>query len=512
MVQVNKIDSNITGLAFAQETSLGVLGGSPTWHRLEPNSYSDFGAEIKTVVPNPINPSRQRKKGTVVDLDASGGFNHNWNFFNLQNLLQGAMFASIREKGREAVTGVDIDTSNPDEYEVASTAGFFVNSLVKGFNFSNVENNAVNVVTAVTSNVSVEVATGLLAAEASPPSSAYIQVVGYRSTVGDLDVTTSGNFATITSTSLDFTTLGLVVGQWIFIGGDLTANQFSNAENNGFKRIRSISANALVIDKSSSAMTTEANTTKLVDIYFGDVLRNESGVNIVRRSYHVERLLGAPDDASPSQIQSEYLKGAIPNEFKINIPTANLVNVDIGFMALDSQTRDGATGPLQSSVQIPMSADVFNTSSDFSRIKMHVLSSSNEAPTSLFAFITEASLTINNNLSGSKAVGVMGSFEVTAGTFQVGGNITAYFGNVSAIQAVRNNSDVTLDMIMVKNNQGIAMDLPLISLGDARLNVEADQPITIPLSMEAASAENVATGFDHSILFTLFAYLPNSAD
>ena len=511
MAQVNKIDSNITGLAYAAEASLGVLPGSPAWKRLEPNSYNDFGGEVTTVAPNPINPSRQRKKGSVTDLDASGGFNHNLTFYNLQDLLEGVFFADMREKGKQTVTDVDEDTTNPDVYSIAATAGFLVGSLIKGFNFTNSANNGLNVITTVNTDTSVEVADGQLVTE-TPPATAYIQVVGFRSASGDIDVDASGDLPKLTSTALDFTTLGLVVGQWIYVGGDLTANQFSTAANNGFKRVRKIEENALTLDKSVQAMQTEANTTKLVDIYFGDVLRNESGTSIVRKSFHLERTLGAPDDSSPSDIQSEYLKGAIPNEFTLNIPTANLVNTDFTFVAIDHQQQDAGDGPLQSSVTSPQSAEVYNTSSDFSRIKMATVSDTSEAPTALFAFITEATITINNNLSPNKAVGTLGAFDVTAGTFQVSGNITAYFGNISAVQAVRNNSDITLDMAIVKNNQGIVIDIPLVSLGDGRLNVEQDQPITLPLSMDAATAEDVATGMDHTVLLTLFGYLPSAAD
>jgi hypothetical protein len=512
MAQVNKIDSNITGLAYAEEASLGVLE-TPTWKRLEPNSYNDFGGEVTTVAPNPINPSRQRKKGTVTDLDASGGFNHNLTFYNLQDLLQGIFFADLRAKGTEAVTAAaEGEDTDPDTYAVADTDGFLEGSLIKGFNFTNSANNGLNVVTDVTTDTSIGVAQGQLVAEGSPPSTARIQVVGFRSASGDIDVDASGDLPKLTSTTLDFTTLGLVVGQWIFVGGDLTANKFATAGNNGFKRIRAIATNALTLDKSAIAMSTEANTSLLIDIYFGDVLRNESGTSIKRRSYTVERTLGAPDDANSVQIQSEYLKGAIPNEFTINIPTANLVNCDLTFLAIDHQQRLGSDGPLQSSVVSPQRAEVYNTSSDFSRIKMAIVDDANEAPTALFAFITEAALTINNNLSANKAVGTLGAFDVTAGTFQVSGSVTAYFGNVTAVQAVRNNSDVTLDMAIVKDNQGMVIDIPLISLGDGRLNVEQDQPITLPLNMDAATAEDVATGMDHTVLLTFFGYLPDAAE
>ena len=50
-------------------------------------------------------------------------------------------------------------------------------------------------------------------------------------------------------------------------------------------------------------------------------------------------------------------------------------------------------------------------------------------------------------------------------------------------------------------------DIPLIALGEGRLNVEQDQPITLPLSMEAAEG-----GAGHTLLFNEFPYLPNAAD
>jgi hypothetical protein len=121
-------------------------------------------------------------------------------------------------------------------------------------------------------------------------------------------------------------------------------------------------------------------------------------------------------------------------------------------------------------------------------------------------------INLNNNLNPNKAVSVLGAFDITGGTFEVGGSITAYFSNVSAIAAIRNNSDVTMDLVLAKANAGIALDIPLITLGDGKLNVEQDEPITIPVTNEAASGAKVDPNMDHTLMMVFFDYLPTAAE
>lgn len=513
MVAVKKIDSNQTGLRYAQETSIGVVSGGATWYPLEPNEYDDFGGEITTVARNPINASRQRLKGVTVDLDASGGFSSDLTQKNLQDILQGFMFASTRRKAEQLVTVVDIDGGNPDEYEVADTTGFVVGMLIQGQNFTNAGNNGVHPVTAIVSNTSVEVATGTLTAEGSPPATAKIVGVGYKAAAGVLDITNAGAPALPTLTSdgsaPNFTQLGLVPGEWIYIGGDAVGSSFTNAGNNGWARIYSIAAGVLTFDKTSGTMVTEASTTEEIEIYFGHVLKNESDPTlIVRRSYQLERTLGAPDDASPSQIQSEYLVGSVANELTLNFSTADKITVDLSFIGTDHETRSGVTGVKAGTRPALVSEDAFNTSNDFSRLKMTILDRENGSnPSALFAYLTEFTVTINNNVSPNKAISVLGAFDMTAGQFEVAGDATAYFADVAAVAAVRNNEDVTLDFALVKNNAGIVVDVPLVALGNGRLDVSQDEPITLPLENPAA-ADRV---FNHTLLFNFFDYLPDVA-
>lgn len=599
----NKLDSNITGLRFAEEECIKVLPTSPVWYPLEPNSYADFGGQIKTTPRNPINDSRQRKKGPTTDLDASGGFNTDWTQQNLQRLMQGFFFADLRLKADteqnlvDSVNGnvpiIDIDGTT-ETYTLSNLKLITIDSVVAGgtgytagdvltlvggtfsaaatitvltvlagavvtaevttegrysvapsdpvgvtggtggddatFNltFDNVvtfrvgdlllsageddaQNNGLQRVTAVdVTGVEITVAEDLVT-DASPNTDATLVQVGFQFAAGDLDVTTTGAFATYTTTTKDLTQFGLVPGEWIFVGGDTTATALDTAANNGFKRARSIAANALVVDKSEDAMVTEANAADTVRIFFGRCLKNESGSSIRRRTYQLERTLGAPDPDLPAEIQSEYLTGAMPNELTVNINTADKITADLTFIASDHETRSGSTGVKSGDRPDIVEADAFNTSSDFSRIKLAVVSDTDEAPNALFAFVTDLNLSINNNGTPDKAVSVLGAFDITAGTFEVGGKLTAYFADVAAVAAVRANSDVTLDFVIVRNNAGVAVDFPLIGLGDGRLKVEQDKPITLPLDTLAYDGAKVDADLDHTLLMCFFQYLPDLA-
>lgn len=627
----NKIDSNVTGLRYQEELfgCIGVADVNNDWLALEPNSYDSFGGEITTIARNPINSGRQRQKGVVTDLDASGGFNSDLTQENLQDILQGYFFADLRRKNdvgldRQArrfgdngefddytITDIDgADTITVDSrvavsavvviagtlysvddiievtdanatilarFRVSGETGGLVDTvdlidpatIIEPFrpregrtdtdtgagaattaltgggddaltltltygdgliwqvgdllfttDLDDAANNGLLDVTAVTNNLITVSQTLVL--DATPAAAATMTTVGFGALVGDIDVIVAGAYATYTSTLLDFTTLGLIPGEWIFVGGDNTSSggdAFTNQDgdlnfvNNGYKRVRSIAATALVVDKSGFTMSLEADTTQLIRMFFGRVLKNESDSALqTRRSYQLERQLGAPDTTEPTEIQAEYLEGSVASEITFTFSTADKITVDVSFMALDNTQIDGPSALKAGARPTLVTGDAFNTSSDFSRLKLHILSDTDENPNALFAFLTEFTLTINNNLTPNKAISVLGAFDITAGNFTVDGTMTAYFSDVAGVQAVRNNADVSLDFSIVKGaagaKQGMTVDVPLIALGDGRLNVEQDAPITLPLDNAAAADRN----FDHTLLMVFFDFLPDAAD
>lgn len=507
---VNKIDSNATGLRFAEEASLKVLPGSPVWYPLEPNSYNDFGGNLSTVARTPINASRQLLKGSVTDLDASGGFNTDLTQSNLTRLLQGFFFAHIREKYtnqpiKSTGTAFDVEAvaSGAKYTATAGLDSFLPLHLIYASGFSSSANNGLaKVATASATELAV---TGLTLVDETPPDGAKIQAVGYEFASATLDVVISGGLTRLNRASgaVDFTTLGLIPGEWVYVGGDAVGNTFANAPNNGFARIKSVAVTYIEFDKTETTWTAETGTGKTIRIFFGNVIKNEDQLaDIITKSYQLERTLGQDDDGT----MSEYLEGAIANQLTLTIPTANKVTADLSFVACDFTQRTGVVGVKAGDRPENTVADMFNTTNDVRRIKMNVLDATDPNPTALFGYVTDFSLTINNNVSPIKAIGVLGAFDISAGNFEVSGNVTAYFSDVAAIQSLKDSASVTVDMILSKNNAGVVVDIPLLTLGDGRLNIQQNEPVTLPLSINAAQNSN-----NYTMLFNEFPYLPTAA-
>lgn len=501
---VNKIDSNITGLSIAEEECLKELPVTPVWFGLEPNSYSDFGGELSSVARAPIDPSRQRKKGTITDLDASGGFNMDVTENNITRLMQGFCYADAREDNgtdklngtKVAITGVDSATI---KYQAASGLNIFAASdLILAEGFASPSNNGLKKVS--DANATGVTVWGALVNEGAAANGKLTRV-GHEFAAGDIDVTFSGGVLTFEATAGDFTAFNLSAGQWLFFGGDTASTTLTN--NKGFGRIGSISAKQLVIDQCTWTPATETGTGKSLRVFWGTFIRNEDEANLIkRRSYQIERTLGR--DAVG--MQSEYLTGAVPNEFTLNIPQADKLNVDMSFVACDNEQRDGGDGQKTGTRIAALGEDAYNTSSDIYRVRMTVVDDADPNPTPLFGFISEGSIEINNNISANKAVGVLGAFDTSAGNFEVSGSVTAYFTDVAATQAVRNNSDVGLHTIIAARNAGMIFDIPLLSLGGGRISVEKDNPITVPLDTNGAQSK-----FGFTLGCSFFSYLPNAA-
>lgn len=523
MAAVNKLDSNVTGLRIAKEASYGVLPGTPIWYPLEPNSYGDFGGNVTTTARETINDARSRQKGVTTDVESSANFTADLTSDSLAELLEGAFYAAYDKKAErfnnhtagDVITDVSATT---DTYTVTAGTTFRAGDLVFASGFTQIANNGLKTATTGSSTTSL-VVLDALADEAAPGGLAKLVTVGFEFESGDAVIDVSGTLPALDTTTKDLTQLGIRPGEWVYIGGDAADEKFYNAANNGWARVRSVTANTMTFDKSSATMVTDDGTStgsggtgQTIRIFFGRTVQNKVGSDISRTTYQLERTLGAPNDSSPSQIQSEYVVGAVLNEFSLSLPTSDKVTTECTFVGKDHETRSGATGVKSGTRPTLAAAEAFNSSSHVTRIRMSPVSQTNTYPTALFTFVLDGSFSINNNVERNQAVGTLGAFDCSAGTFDVSAEVTAYFTDVAAMTSIRNNDDVTLDFTFVRDNKGLVFDIPLLTLSNGMANVELNQPIRLPLSIEAAQATKVAATYTHTAMACVFDYLPDAAE
>ena len=519
MALLNKIDSNVVGLRVAKEDSLKTLPGTPRWVQLEPNSYADTGAEIDRTPRTPINPNRSRRKGQVTDLNAAAGFEMDLTQRNMELLMPGFFFANWRDKGTYGTNSpseinITAVTSGTKTWTVASGGSSCdANDLVYGSGFANSENNGVHIVTSSTSTTVVASASTLVTEAPANDlnDDTRLTRVGHQFASADLTVDTSNARPRLVSAAKTMTELDLVPGEIIYIGGDTAATKFANANNNGWARVRSVGSGYIEVDKTSGSMSTDTGTGKTVQIFFGRVLRNETGSSIVRSTFQFESTLGFPQVTLPSAEQAEYLLGSVANELVLNIPSADKVTMNLSFVACDHETV--TAGNLKSGDRPNLIAeDAYNTSADFSKLKLSVFSDTNSNPSALFEFIDSITLRITNNVTGNKAVSSLGNFDTTAGVFEVSAEVDGYFVDIDALASVRSNSDMTLDVVMVGENSGHSFDIPLAGLSSGQPDVSGDEAIMLSLPLDAASGVDIDSNLDHTLNYCQYDYLPDAAE
>jgi hypothetical protein len=322
---------------------------------------------------------------------------------------------------------------------------------------------------------------------------------------GDIKFASTDNIYSLTATTADFTTLGLVEGEWIFVGGDNPTERFDTA-GTFYARVSKIEAKKLTFDNGTfrAGLSADAGASKTIKIFMGAVLKNERTADLIKRkSYCFERTLGK--DLSTNQKQAEYISGAVLGEFSLEAKQGEMLKADLSFIATNNEYRTGALlsdGKLTAS----LGESGINTTSDIRSIRLSLVDDTKSTSTPLFAYVTETSIEVNNNLSENKALGTFGAIDVSAGNFEVSGKTTAYFTTVQAVEAVRKNADVGLYALFATKGKGLIFDIPLVGLGGGTLNVEKDNPIT--LELEAMGAENK---FGYTMMYVNFPLLPKVA-
>ena len=488
--------TNNFGLQYAIEASIGVLPATPIWKILEPNAISTFGATITTVERSPISAERQRKKGVITDLDSAVEFDADLTIEHFDDFIEGFVFSSFR--GPEEMVPTDIAATT--EYTIPTGTAHPENTLVFSRGWTNPENNGLKIVDTGSTTTTVPVVGGGLVLETpSATQNVSLEVTGFRFAIGDLSVNSDGN---LVSVAKDFTELDLYPGQSIWVGGDATANRFIiDTDNKGFARIVTIATNLLTLDKTSQDFGTDAGTGQLVDLYFGRFVRNvtvDDG-DFLERSFTFEGAYENLAEPGPGDAY-EYAKGNFCNTFGWDLPLTDKSTFTASFVGTDTEppteTRDPEGG---NGIQVVQSSP-FNTSTDIARLRIQEADE-----TGLTTDFKSITLTLNNNVSPEKVLGLIGARYMNSGNFEIDMETQLVFTDPDVVAAIRNNDRVTMDFA-VRNDDGVILiDIPSMTLGAGDREFPVNESILINITGQAYGDTILGT----SIGVSKFPYAPN---
>lgn len=517
---MGRVLTNNVNMAYAVESSLGVAGS--TWYNLEPNEIGAFGATISKVARNPISRNRQRRKGTVTDLDSAVEFDADLTRSAFRDFIEAFVFANgvnVDVTDLSAVAAVDTDA---DRYEISALSSaqadkFEIDTLIWATGFSNSGNNGLKSVSADISAAATDYSeitvNESLTDESSPPTGARISFAGHRMAAGDAPSWTwngSSKLATLSLSGVgtELQALGLTVGQFVHIGSIATStdttitNAFQNATADdmyGWARVSSFTdSDNVVFDKVDTALQfTDATIATDVDILFGEFFRNVATDNsdYLERSFTFEAEY--PNLGSGSTDEYEYAKGNYCNEFSLELPLTDKASLSFGFIGTDTDTpvSSGSRKTGADSATDPTSTTALNTSADIARLRVTDVDES--GLTTDFKSLT---ITLNNNVSPEKVLGTLGAAYMNTGNFEVDIETQLVFTNSDVITRIKSNTTVTMDFILKNDDGVVAFDIPSMTMGGGEKEYPENESVLINITAEAFKDDTLGTSIGVSTI------------
>lgn len=509
---MSRVLTNTLGLSFAIETSPGVLPGSPSCFKLEPNTISELGAKIKTVVRRPISRSRQLKKGTVVDLDSSVQYESDLTMDVATKEFESLVFAEFVNANlyffaaNATSSGYTIPAATSSQAAKLqwNNAGAGSKSLVFAAGYLTAGNNGLKVLTADTAGGGTTITVAGNSNETAP-TNAFVTIAGIRAATSDLTVNVTGGVVTLTSAGgangIDFTTIGVTKGQFIHIGGLTGTNQF--ASGFGVVRITAITATVLTCDKlqTGSTLVTDSGSGKAIDLLFGRFLRDVSNDQNVDDSRYIERTktfeLAQPNLGGAGVDGYEYPNANYLNTMTLDLPETNKVTCKFEYLGFDTPNPTTSRKTGFSTAASPIGTTAYNTVSSFVNLRTDGVSAAN-------TFFKSLSLKITNNLSPDKILALLGAAVMDVGQFIVELNAEMILADIGVATHIRSNDTLTFDFMLKNQDGGIAFDFPSLTFGDGAKNLEVDKSVKIAILFSPFGDANLG----NSMGISLFPVLP----
>jgi hypothetical protein len=335
----------------------------------------------------------------------------------------------------------------------AGGAAFKAGHLTLSRGFPTAGNNKLARVTSST-GTSIVYPAATYAAESDPiPVGASVRVVGFQGASGDLVATTTGGNA-ITSTALDFTTLGNGVGpgRWVLIGGAALGDKFATAACNGWARISAVAAGRLSFDVVPPGFAADAGTGKTLQVFTGDFLIN--GTTIYAFDWE-----GQQNGVAAAMY--EYFYDTTFNGMTLTIGGGKEITVSFDLIGNQADPIGTVRYTGSSDVAPPTFGTMTATTNvgDLTEGGVTLMGGVN--------CMSSGSIKISNNISREPVVGPLGASAVNVGEFMVSGNVDTYLADPSIMSKGINNTLSSFTTFTGNNagdKEGYRWDVPAMRI------------------------------------------------
>jgi hypothetical protein len=497
-------------LLAVKETTLGVApaAGGQT---LQPNpdGVSDYYLHTTVVQRAPLSRLRQMEASEIVDGDATPKLTHDLTKDLTDTFGEGIMLARAKHNGGTGTAYFTNNLATPTvtartttAYTVSANGALQAGTLVvprgwvTGANAT--ANGTLQVVGASSTGTSVPVAAGV--AETPSGYTVTLEVAGFRGASGDIGLDVSGN---LTSTVADFTTMGLVAGQVVWLGGTVGGGHdfIGVPAYRGYAKILTIAQHLLTFSwRQWTVAAADPGTGQAIDLYWGRWIRNVAfgAADYVESTYQLE--LTYPGLSGGVTDEYAYSFGNMLDQFMLTMGKAALVTTELSFIGTtigDPTVTRQAWGTAAGS---PLAVAGVTTVTKLLYERLTV-----QATNAIVSDdIDTSKLTFMNHVSPQKQHGNLGTKRDVVGKVEVGIDMTAFLTQDDALKACRANTTLTYGVGLRNEDGGWFFDVPDVKCTDSTPKFPANGPVTLDLKL--AAFRDPTSNF--TLGMTLFPYLP----
>jgi hypothetical protein len=469
-----------TQILVARESTLGTAPSSG-WRQLQPNpgGIQGWQPEYVDVNRDPLSTYATDEKGDHVGLNANPVIVHDLNKDLVDEFGEGWFRSTAKVPGDEPTTAIYRPTAvTSTGYTVAGDGDLANGLLVYARGFDTSGNNGLKVLAGTSTATEIKAA-GLTAE--TPSGTCTVEVCGVQGGTADIVMTAGGD---LTSTTLDFTTLGLVAGvSRIKIGGSTAGTKFATADYNGWATVDTIAASTLTLKWHTFTPGADAGTDKTIQLFFGRAYRNVAidHADYLEPSWHGEKTDQGVGTANAAVYT--YAEGMSINTVSIAMPIESKIEVTTSFVGTDVTdpvlAASRVSGP--SSAYAPLATNLFDTSTDL--VSCKVLDASDDS--TLIAEVNSCTLTINHNVTPRKQLATFGAAGMIFGKNRPSASMEIYYERATVPTAIRDNTTCRFEAIMRNDQAGIVFDMPAVTLRGGAMTYSANAPVMVNLDLPA---------------------------